>query len=221
MTTITEQLVQIVAMVRAAIGAYGIRLARPAHSAWIGQTLFASVPAPQPLPSLAPALWVLFWNRLGRAQRRFHALHAAWRAGTLRPSSPRPPRPPAEPARAGEPRTTPAPALPRAFGWLIRRAPEAGPAAGQLEQLVHNEDTRRFVAAVPRAGRHLRPLCRALGLVPPDYLRLPPRPRAPRPPRRSPGPSPRPRSAFHDPAIRWRPWEKRAARSFLKKFGRG
>lgn len=220
MTDIAEKLIHIVALVRAAIGAYEYRLARPVHSAWIGNVLYTAAAAPHPLPLLAPALWILFNNRLVRVQRRFQALYAAWRAGTLRPTTPRRPRPQAEPAP--EPRTAPAaPALPRAFGWMVRRAPEAGPAAGHLEQLVLDEETRRFVAAVPRAGRHLRPLCRALGLVPPDYLRLPPRPRAPRPPRRSPGPSPRPRSAFHDPAIRWRPWEKRAARSFLKKFGRG
>lgn len=37
---------------------------------------------------------------------------------------------------------------------------------------------RDFVQQVPRAGRLLRPLCRMLGVTPPDYLRLPPRARA-------------------------------------------
>lgn len=217
MNPLSERLLHIVALVRAAIGAYGIRLARPAHSAWIGNTLYVATPAPHPLPLLAPALWLLFCNRVVRAQRRFQSLYAAWQAGTLRTPRPRAPRPKQD--RTPDPAAAPAPALPRAFGWAIRRAPEAGPALGHLEQLVHDAETRRFVTEVPRAGRHLRPLCRALGLVPPDYLRLPPRPRPPRQPR--PARPPRPRSAFHDPEVRWRPWEKRVALSFLKKFGRG
>ena len=46
-------------------------------------------------------------------------------------------------------------------------------------------DTRALVEAAPQAGRLLRPLCRALAIDPPAWLRLPGTPEPP-PPRPSP-----------------------------------
>ena len=215
MITLAEQLALIVATLRAALGAYGIRLARPVHTAQLGTTTYAAIPEPAALPPLAPDLWTLFWNRLGRAQRRFQALYAAWQAGTLKPLPPRKPEA-ASPTRQDTAARPGPPRLPTAFGWAARRVPEAAPAIGLLESLVHAPETERFVTEIPRAGRHLRPLCRALGLAPPAYLRFPPRPRPPRAPR-----PPRPqRSFFNDPTLKWRPWEKRAALALIKKYGR-
>ena len=215
MNTLAEQLIRIVATLRAALGAYGVRLARPLPTAQIGTTTYAAIPEPAALPPLAPELWTLFWNRLGRAQRRFQALYAAWQAGTLKPLPPRKAEA-ASPTRQDTAAPPAPPRLPTAFGWATRRVTEAGPAAGMLESLVHAPETERFVSEIPRAGRHLRPLCRALGIKPPLYLRLPPRPRAPRAPR----PPRPPRSFFNDPTLKWRPWEKRAALALLKKYGR-
>lgn len=218
MPSLAENLAFLVAALRAALSAYGIRLARPPHSAWIGDTQYVAIAAPEPLPPLAPELWTLFWNRLGRLQRRFAALHEAWTSGTLRPVRPRkpstPPTPAAEPASQAA--ATPAPRLPRAFGWVVRRVPEAGPSAGRLEALLQEEEARRFVTEVPRAGRLLRPLCRALGQHPPAWLRLPPRPRRPRP-----RPARPPRPSLRDPTLKWRDWELPAIRGFLSKYGKG
>ena len=218
MSNLAEHLARIVATLRAALGAYGIRLARPLHTAQLGTTTYAAIPEPSALPPLAPDLWTLFWNRIGRAQRRFQALYAAWQEGTLKPL---PPRKAAAASPIRQDTAAPAepapPRLPTAFAWAIGRVPEAGPAAGLLESMVHAPETERFVTEIPRAGRLLRPLCRALGIKPPPYLRLPPRPRAPRAPR----PPRPPRSCFNDPTLKWRPWEKRVARALIKKYGRG
>ena len=65
----------------------------------------------------------------------------------------------------------------------------------------------------------IRPLCHALGVKLPAYLKLPPRLRKPR--IRKPRPARPPRPSFNDPLIRWRPGEKEAAQSFVKKYGRG
>jgi hypothetical protein len=215
MITLAEQLLRIVATLRAALGAYGIRLARPLHTAQLGTATYAAIPEPSALPPLAPDLWTLFWNRIGRAQRRFQALYAAWQEGTLKPLPPRTAAA-ASPTRQDTAAHPGPPRLPTAFAWAIGRVTEAGPAAGLLESLVHAPETERFVTEIPRAGRHLRPLCRALGVQPPAYLRLSPRPRAPR----APNPPRPPRSFFNDPTLKWRPWEKRAALALLKKYGR-
>ncbi len=222
MSPLGERLAWIVATLRAALGAYALRLARPLQPALVGTTVFLPLLPPEPLPRLAPALWHLFQARLGRTVARFRALHAAWAAGTLKPSRPGRPRAPraASAPRDPAPRDTatePPPRLPRAFAWLVLRAPEAATAAGMFNMLVEDAETRRFVAEVPRAGRLLRPLCQALGIRPPPYLRLPPRPRKPRAPR----PPRPPRPSLDDPTLKWRGWEKRAARASIRKFGRG
>ena len=177
MSNLAERLLLIVATLRAALGAYGRRLASPPQQVWLGLTLYTPIPTPEPLPRLAPELWTLFWNRLGRPARRVQALYDQWRAGTLKPMRVRPAR-----ERAARPVTAP-PRLPSAFAWVPRRAPECGPAAGMLEFLLQDEETHRFVQQVPLAARQLRPLCRALGVQQPAWLKLPPRPRKPRPPR--------------------------------------
>jgi hypothetical protein len=67
-----------------------------------------------------------------------------------------------------------------------------------LAALLRDPETQAFHAAAPQAGRLLRPLCQALGVRQPDWLRRPPRPRpaarrAPRPRPQGAAP-PRPRT---------------------------
>ena len=153
---------------------------------------------------------------------RFSALVARWQAGKLRP--PRPGRRRA--ASADGPEGTPHPGppdqvrgqacpqgerekalparlLPRAFAWLHRIFPEsAPPAAGVLDSMLRNEPgMAEFVAAVPQAGRILRPCCRMLGLRPPEWLALPKRARRRRPARaREKSPPPHPPAARVPPS---------------------
>lgn len=217
MSPLGERLAWIVTTLRAALGAYALRLARPPRPVLLGNHLYHPILKPELLPRLAPALWRLFHARLSRSVERFQALYAAWTAGTLKP--PRPSRP-----RTRKPNPTPTdpPAepplrLPRGFAWLNLRAEETVPSAGMLHMLVHDEETQRFVAEVPRAGRLLRPLCQALGVRPPPCLTLPPRPRKPRPRR----PRVAAYNAFTDPTLKWRGWELRFARAAIRKNGRG
>ncbi len=143
-------------------------------------------------------LLLLVWTRVGRTAARLERLFTLWQQGTLKPPRPRPAS--SIPAKATPDPATPEPTqgartlglrLPRAKGWLIRLIPEAAPAGGQLESFIHRPDVAEFVAQVPRAGRHLRPLCRMQGLALPDYLTLPTCRRKQRPPRaRKPRPWP-------------------------------
>jgi hypothetical protein len=122
---------------------------------------------------------------LARLAARFERLHARWVAGTLpRPRAPRP----SAPARA--PRT-PSTRLriPRAHAFISRLVPDGFAIACQLEAMLARPDCAEFLAAVPRAGRILRPLCRLIGTPLPPALARPPRPRRPRP---RPEPPPQP-----------------------------
>ncbi|OYW08479.1 MAG: hypothetical protein B7Z59_09960, partial [Acidiphilium sp. 37-67-22] len=80
------------------------------------------------------------------------------------------------------------PILPRRRGWLLAPVPEAAAAAGLLRALFATPEFAARIAAEPRLGRILRPLCRSLGLPLPAILRL--TPRAPRRPRPKPEPVP-------------------------------
>jgi len=133
----------------------------------------------------------LIWGRLCGMRRRFIDLAARVQAGTL--PAKRPPRPPPASPRPATPRPAAVPDQPRlppqSSGWLLRQVPEPHHVAywrGPLEQFLADPETIAQVAAAPQTGRILRPLCRMLNVVPPEYLRLPPRPRRKRPPRPKP-----------------------------------
>ena len=129
---------------------------------------------------LAP-LAGLLRGYLARTLARFTALHASFLAGTLpapRPASARPAsaRPTSDRPRAARR----APAIPPGPVFI-----EYGmrPYDLELGRLLDDPEMRAFLAAVPRAGRLLRPLWRKLTTERlPEVLRLPPRPRRPRPP---------------------------------------
>ena len=102
-------------------------------------------------------LLVAVWGRIGRMGTRLERLIALWRAGKL--AKPRK-------SRAGEKRDrVRAPdILPRAPAWLVAAVHEAAPMGNYLEHLLTQEECVAFLAAVPQAGRILRPLCRMLGV---------------------------------------------------------
>jgi hypothetical protein len=144
------------------------------------------------------ALLMLIWNRLGNMARRFVAVAARVRAGTLRPPRPRPPRPAAD-ETGGKPRP-PYERLPRRHAWLCTFVPEAGAWGAVLQQLLGEPQMRALLAEAPQLYRILRPLCWMLaldepGLVPPPPPTTrrarpakPPRAAAPKPPRAGRGP---------------------------------
>lgn len=126
------------------------------------------------------ALVLRLWSRLRRGAARFGVLASG--APPPRPRR-RPVSAPPDTASRSSPdaaasRSSPdAPPLPRRAGWLLAPVPEAAAAAGLLRALLQDADTLALIAAEPRLGRILRPLCRALGLALPAELRLPSTPR--------------------------------------------
>ncbi|MCX7379450.1 MAG: hypothetical protein NTY94_22185 [Alphaproteobacteria bacterium] len=199
MLSLTDHLTLIVATIRAVIG-----------------LLIPPVPARE---SHAQMVQLLF-NRVGRAARLFARLHALWLENRL--PAPRAPR-----ARTAKVQTAPTrplpPPIPRAKGWFLNAGQHhAGLAHFRLNAFLARADLPEFLAAVPQAGRYLRPLCRLLAVPQPDFLALPPRPhrkrasrpRAPRPPSlRNPQLPP------GDPPFR--PYVLAAARYFQKTYGNG
>ncbi len=188
MSSFAERLAWIVTTLCAALGAYGRRLASPPQPVWLGTRCYIPAIAPERLPRLSTALWDLFIQRAQRTSARITVFYEQWRAGTLAP--PRPSAPRAKPATPPQPAPhltaphLPALRLPRAFAWANARARELGNPAGMLHMLLQEDpDSQRFLTEVPRAARLVRPLCQALGVTQPPWLRLPPRPRTPRKPK--------------------------------------
>ncbi len=197
----------------------------PARPIWAGPEQRWIIAPHGDLPILPGPIWTLLWFRLERMANRLTRLYDRWQTNTLptprkatqRPKTVRtpPPQIPELPA-PGMPLVDAPPRLPRGHGWVTRRIPEAGPSAGALHDLLQAANIQDFVQAAPQAARLLRPLCRALGIDQPAWLKLPPRPRTPRKPR---PPKPR-RLKLTDPILKLRPHEIAAARYFLKKYGR-
>jgi hypothetical protein len=140
----------------------------------------------------------LFWRRLRRMKARFASIMARFNAGTLpAPGSARrdpAPDPPAEvpsPGDASNPPAEPPPAagpppleLPRYPGWVIRTICGTNLRQFELEDILEDPETPAYVADLPQLGGMLRAMCRMLGVKKPPWLRLPRRPRPPRPSRR-------------------------------------
>jgi hypothetical protein len=155
------------------------------------------------------------WSRLRSAGAKVLALAAAYAAGTLRlrpyrerPYRPRPKAPPeAQDAATPPPKPAPVPLLaepklPTGFGWLLKRARVAF-GRSQMQHLLAQPDMQALIAAVPPIVRHLRPVCRMLGVrVPPGLF--PPRRKSRRRRRR-------PRRRRQPPRKRQRKPSRRAA----------
>jgi len=140
-------------------------------------------------PSTIRPLLGLIFLRLLRLRRRFAALYAKYRAGTLRPPRVRVRPPSASPrlptrsrsgfasAKAGLPAPPDAPKLPPLIrGWAIRQLPEPWHVNGwraPLHQWLADPEMLALFQAAPQVGRILRPLCRMLNLDVPSWLALP------------------------------------------------
>ena len=198
----------------------------PARPIWAGPELRWIMAPHGDLPLLPGPVWTLLWFRLERLGNRLTRLYAQWQQGTLpkpRPGTTRskPVRKPAPqlpefPGTAGMSLVDAPARLPQGRGWITRRIPETGPSAGALHDLLQQPHTQDFVQAAPQAARLLRPLCHALGVDQPAWLKLP---ACPRPQRKPRPPKPR-RLKLTDPVLKLRPYEIAAARYFLKKYGR-
>ena len=207
MDILPARLVAIMTSLRHAIAAFAARESRAQAFTWLGGVAYRPAVAPNRPPSLPAETWTLLWHRLARLANRFQTLFSRWQAGTLPALRNRAPRPCV--ARA-------TPRLPASQGWVGTRIPEAAPCAGMLHMLLQEPEVPRFVAAVPRAGRLLRPLLRALGLPAPAWLHLPPRPRrAPKKSTEAPAKSPpAPEPLKHDRPLP--PYVRAAARAWKK-----
>jgi hypothetical protein len=77
---------------------------------------------------------------------------------------------------------------PGGFAWMDRLLPYNGTlhwcphSAGFLNMILQQDpEIQEFAKTCPALARQLRPLCHMLGVTQPDYLKLPPRARKPRP----------------------------------------
>ena len=117
-------------------------------------------------------LLVAVWGRVSRMRARLERLVALWRAGNL--PAPRPTR-----VRVPRKATRQKAAFPNGAGWLRARVLEAGAYGTQLQHMLSDAECAAFLAAVPQAGRILRPLFHMLGVSP---VPEPVRKQAPPPP---------------------------------------
>ena len=154
----------------------------PQAAAWalILDRLCATIAYTVPqLAALVPLLTAAR-RRIHRTLLRLDRLILRWQTNTLprpRPSrAGRPRTPPPEPKPDTRPRK-PLPRLPTGQAWLSRRVRFTNVYGGQIAVELAKPETRAFVEAAPQAGRLLRPLCRALGVPLPDWLKLPERPK--------------------------------------------
>lgn len=202
------RLTHIVALLCRVVAAHVARLDRGPRHVWIGTRAFVEIAAPGPHRPIPRDTWALLTRRITRLAERFRRLVQHWQAGTLPRLRPgRPPRPTPRPA---------APALPRERGWINKRLPGTAPCAGLLDAMLQAPALRDFAAEVPRAGRLLRPICHALAIEHPAWLKLPPRP-APRRP--SPPPSPPPASIPGTPDRPLQPYVRAVVRAWKNRHG--
>jgi len=177
MLSIAAHLTLIIGRLGTAVSRFVALQGRAPRVVLLGTRYFTEEIRPSPHRPIPADTWNLLIRRVSRLAERFQTLVARWHAGAIAPPRPQ--------AAAPAPRQDRAPylRLPRERGWISKRVAEAGPCAGNLRDWSQQPELSRFLAEVPRAGRLLRPLCHALGLDPPQCLKLPPRPRAKRPPR--------------------------------------
>src|SRR5271165_5592572 len=147
--------------------------------AWMMEWFYKMMAAEAHARRVDISVTVAAWGRFRRLGQRFTALVEQWQAGTLPEVGPVRVR--AAVVRVAKPR--PAGLVSWGVNWFRKVFPDtATPMAGYVNQIVEAEpEVKALVAATPEAGRILRPMCHAVGLKVPAYLRLPRRPRGPRP----------------------------------------
>ena len=116
-------------------------------------------------------LLVALCGRVARMGTRLARLVAQWRTGTL--PWPRLPRARGLPGTENAGKPTIKPSYPTAPAWLLRKLGyEVAVYGSQLRHLLSEAECAEFLAAVPQAGRILRPLLRMLSVDPlPEVLR--------------------------------------------------
>ena len=125
-----------------------------------------------PLAPFEVVLIKLIWRRLRRMSRRFAAILARLRDGTLVEEAGGPGA-----ARAAGPARVWRPS--RRLGWVIYAVSYfVWLRHYELEEMLEDPEMAALVAEAPELGRVLRPMCRMLAVKPPTWLRLK---RAPRP----------------------------------------
>jgi hypothetical protein len=126
-------------------------------------------------------LVVLTGQRIRRLERRFNALLARWRAGTLPAvgtvrddTSPQPSPQSGEGEGSAGVAQRAAWGFPRGRGWISRLlAPVTGPhCVGTLCLAWEEPEMAAFYAAAPQVGRILRPLAHMIGAPLPKWLQL-------------------------------------------------
>ena len=114
--------------------------------------------------AMQAAMIMMVWSRLRRIETRVLALIAAIRAGRVRTQRVGVER---RAVRPSVPRLPSVSHLPRGFAWLLPMVPyEAAGFASQLRHVLSDPEMVGLLAASPRLGEILRPLCRMLGLEP-------------------------------------------------------
>ncbi len=128
------------------------------------------------------------WFWLDTRLHRFLEFTHRAEAGRLRPLRPRSQTGPRRPAKRDEERLPP---LRYGFGWFPREIPECAAVIAEFEARLAAPEFRPLLEAEPaRFARLLRPICRALGLTPPEPLRQPPAATAPAEPAEPKPPAP-------------------------------
>lgn len=138
--------------------------AAPPHplARWVAYAL-AGIARHGHLRRVAGPLLILVWQMLRTAEREALGILDRLAAGTLqRHFGRRPPRPAAAPRRAPQRR------VPAGSAWLLRLIPEAAPHAAQLEALLRDAELSAKLTEAPQLRRALRPVCRMLGMRPPQ-----------------------------------------------------
>jgi hypothetical protein len=109
-------------------------------------------------------------TRLVAAAADFHLLFDRWREGHLQAARKRPQSAKAQASKAApRPKAT----WPSKFAWLVELVPETAIYGAQLQELLADPEIAALLAEVPQAGKHLRRLCRMLGVKPiPQICRL-------------------------------------------------
>ncbi len=111
----------------------------------------------------------LVCDRLSKMVRDFQALFDLWGIGRLPAARKRPDQPSQPKPASTQPKPSRQPGFATlGFARLVKILPEATRYREQLQALLAKPSMVAFLAEVPQAGEILRPLCRLLGVPPPE-----------------------------------------------------
>ena len=115
---------------------------------------------------IQPMIGRVLYHRISVSLRRIERMMVRFRAGQLWRVAQR------DCAARQRAQVTPAPCLPRRFGWLVQIGGHQAACVGtQLQAVLSTPEMVELLAASSQAGRILRPLCRALAVELPGMVR--------------------------------------------------